>query len=71
MLELGQNPKDFPTVLQALGDIAFAYSFSFILIEITVRPPTMLPFPSCECESTCMACTCIPTSMLAHGMHLE
>ncbi len=25
--------------LQALGSIAFAYSFSFILIEITVCPP--------------------------------
>ena len=26
----------FAWVVQALGDIAFAYSFSFILIEITV-----------------------------------
>lgn len=31
-------------LLQALGNIAFAYSFSFILIEITVRSSIHLAF---------------------------
>ena len=41
--------------MQALGSIAFAYSFSFILLEITVRLENPLCQSSVREEAACLA----------------
>ena len=46
---------DLGVRMQALGSIAFAYSFSFILLEITVRLENPLCPPSVHKEAACLA----------------